>query len=152
MERMMETTLQSLFSFPPRNFGSNSSPSLRLWRKQSATAEKSQVRQILAPQPVGEKDLVGTIFSYRHDWGELSGNWNLFLDWDAINARSCVFVSIAEGSAGGPNVGKFIGEAKSSLFDVAPADGRIAMRVHIDGETPIRLYADYLVINASEGG
>jgi hypothetical protein len=145
---MMETTLHSLFSIPPRNFGSTSSPSVRLWRQQSATADKSGVRQILAPQPVAGKDLVGTIFSYRHDWGALSGSWTLFLDWDAINARSCVFVSLARGTVGGPNVGKLIGEANSSVFDVAPADGEIAVRVRIDGEIPIRLCADYLVINA----
>lgn len=148
----METTLQSLFSIPPRNFGSDSMLSFRPWRKQAASAEKAEVCQVLASQPVGGKDLVGTAFSYRHDWGNLSGSWSLFLDWDAINARSCVFVSIAEGSAGGPDVGKFIGEAKSSLFDVAPTDGGIGMRVHIDGSTPIRLYADYLVINAEAIG
>jgi hypothetical protein len=143
----METMLRSLFSIPPRNFGSKSASSLRPWRKRAASAEKSEVCQILAPQPVAGK-VGGTIFSYRHDWGELSGTWSLFLDWDAINAGSRVFVSLAANSAGGPDVGRPIGEAQSSLIDVAPTDGGIVMRVHIDGSVPIRLYADYLVTNA----
>jgi hypothetical protein len=144
---MMETTLQSLFSIPPRNFGSKSSSSFRLRRKQAASAKKSGVCQILAPLPVAGK-VGGSIFSYRHDWGALSGSWSLFLDWDAINARSGVFVSLAAGWAGGPDVGRLIGEAQASLFDVTPTDGGIDVRVNIDGSVPIQLYADYLVVNA----
>lgn len=142
----METTLQSLFSIPPRNFGSKSSSSFRLRRKQAASAKKSEARQILAPRPVAGK-VGGSIFSYRHDWGELSGSWSLFLEWDAINARSRVFVSLAAGWAGGPDVDRLIGEAQSRLFDVTPTDGGIDVRVHVDADNRIQLYVDYLVVN-----
>jgi hypothetical protein len=149
MEYIMETTLQSLLSVPPRNFGSSSSPSSRTLHERAASAERSEICQVIPLEGIGKPDPGGAMFSYRHDWGELSGSWRLFLVWDAADARSHVFVSIAESAAGGPDVGKLVGEVKSSLCDVAPTDGGIGMRVHIDGNTPIRLYADYLVINGS---
>ncbi|HVH03751.1 MAG TPA: hypothetical protein VM891_12550 [Amaricoccus sp.] len=93
------------------------------------------------------RDLAGSGFTYRHDWGDRNGSWKLFLNWNAINGRSRVFVAISEGAAGGPDAGKFIGAAKFSLFNVAPTNGGVDIWFNIDWSSPIRLYADYLVIN-----
>jgi hypothetical protein len=89
-------------------------------------------------------DFFGTGFTYRHDWGNVNGQWKLYLNWDAINANSMVFVAIGEGAPGG---GKFIGDAKFSLYNVAPANGGVGIWVNIEYSYPIRLYVDYFVVN-----
>jgi hypothetical protein len=92
----------------------------------------------------GAMSLSGTGFTYRHDWGNRNGQWTLNLNWGAINANSRVFVAIGEGAPGG---GKFIGAARYTLHNVAPANGRVSIWVNIEWSYPIRLYVDYLVVN-----
>ncbi|WP_245613226.1 hypothetical protein [Skermanella stibiiresistens] len=89
-------------------------------------------------------DLSGTGFTYRHDWGDRNHGQRLTLNWGAITANSRVFVSIGEGAPGG---GKFLGSAKYTLFNVAPANGSVGIWLDIDWNSPIRLSVDYLVIN-----
>lgn len=144
----MEPTGISYFSIPPRNFDLVSSRRSESWSDLVAPADESDVRRFVAPQDAARTDLAGSGFSYRHDWGYLAGRCHLFLRWDAIEAKSRVFVSVAEGFAGGPDAGKFIGMANFRLFDVAPTMGGIGIRVQVDSDGPIRLLADYLVINA----
>ncbi|MBF2065959.1 MAG: hypothetical protein IGS39_16290 [Calothrix sp. C42_A2020_038] len=104
-----------------------------------------EVRQLLPSLgDISTQELIGTGFTYRHDWGDRKGQWTLNLNWGAVNRNSRVFVAIGEGAPGG---GKFIGSAKYTLHNVAPQDGRVSIWVNIEWGEPIRLYVDYLVIN-----
>lgn len=137
--------LHSSFSAPTSMLGGSSSLITGPWAEQSAVADEASIVQFM--QGVSPQDLAGRGFTYRHDWGDRNGSWKLFLNWSAINARSRVFVAISEGAAGGPDAGKFIGAAKYTLFNVAPTNGGVDIWLHIDWSSPIRLYADYLVVN-----
>jgi hypothetical protein len=90
------------------------------------------------------QELIGTGVSYRHDWGNFKGQVILPLNWGFINKNTRVFVSIAEGAAGG---GKFIGGARFTVHNVAPRDGGVNVWVNIEWHEPLRLYVDYLAIN-----
>lgn len=139
--------LQSTISMPPSRIQGSSSLLTGPWLEATNSADESLVHQFLKAEGVRPEELIGTGFTYRHDWGNFNHAWILTLNWSAVNARSRVFVAIAEGAAGGPDGGKFIGAAKFSLFNVAPSDGQVAIWVDIDWGNPIRLYVDYLVIN-----
>ncbi len=90
------------------------------------------------------QELFGTGYVYRHDWGNRNGQHILNLNWNLITANSLVFVAIGEGA---PGEGKFIGNARYTLHNVAPHNGRVTIWVNIEWSAPIRLYVDYLVIN-----
>ncbi|MFC5460294.1 hypothetical protein [Massilia niabensis] len=108
--------------------------------------QQAAVRPLFAaasPQP----ELSGTGVTYRHDWGLRRGDWVLRLNWGDINPRSQVFVSIGEGAPGGADAGKFIGTARYTVHNVAPRAGGVDIRVNIEWEADISLYADYLVMN-----
>ena len=115
-----------------------------------AEMETQEVKAEQVIQLLGSKDglstqeLSGSGFTYRHDWGDRKGQWTLNLNWGVINRNSRVFVAIGEGASGG---GKFIGNARFTLHNVAPQDGRVSIWVNIEWGEPIRLYVDYLVIN-----
>jgi len=93
------------------------------------------------------QNLAGLISSLRWDWGNLRGGNILRLNWGAVTTRTAVFVAIAEGVAGGPTAGKFIGSAKFTLFNVAPRAGGVDIWVDIDWSSNIRIYVDYLVVS-----
>jgi hypothetical protein len=112
----------------------------------SQEAEQGAVRSLLgarSPDPA----LSGTGFSYRHNWGPRRGAWTLRLNWGSVTPRSRVLVSIAEGAAGGPDNGKFIGAARYTLHNVAPRAGGVDIWVNIEWSSDILLYVDYLVVN-----
>ena len=114
----------------------------------SQAAEQTAVRPLLrvgAASP--EPELSGTGFTYRHNWGPRRGQWTLRLNWGAVNPRSRVLVSIAEGAAGGPDNGKFIGAARYTLHNVAPRAGGVDIWINIEWSSDILLYVDYLVVN-----
>jgi hypothetical protein len=144
----METTAHSYFSIPPRNFGSASSRRSEAWSVHIAPADQAAVRRFLTAQDAARADLAGSGFSYRHDWGLLAGRCRLLLEWDAIAATSRVFLSLAERFEGGPDAEKHAGTANFRLFDVVPRAGGIGVRLHVEGDSPLRLVADYLVISA----
>lgn len=116
--------------------------------EETQVAKKGEMRALLkhtgelTPQDVG-----GTAFTYRHDWGNKHGAWKLNLNLAGANPASRVFVAIGEGAAGGPDAGKFVGDAKFTLMNVAPRAGGVDIWVNIDWGSDIRIYADYLVIN-----
>jgi hypothetical protein len=83
----------------------------------------------------------------RFDWGDRRGEWKLRLNWPGVRAGQKAFVSIAEGAPGGPGAGKFLGAAKYHLFNVAPRPGGVDIWINIEWSSPIRLYADYLVVD-----
>lgn len=98
------------------------------------------------------QNAAGIISSARYDWGNKHGNWLLKLDWDSVSPRTAVFVAIGEGAAGGPIAGKFLGSAKYTLFNVAPRAGGVDIRINIDWDSDIRIYADYLVVSLDAFG
>lgn len=64
----------------------------------------------------------GSCYALRHDWGNVpNGVKNLLLDITSrnLNGTSLVFVSVGEGS----NAGKALGDARFTLYDVAPRSG-----------------------------
>jgi hypothetical protein len=92
----------------------------------------------------GAQQLIGTGFTYRHDWGDLRGQLILNLSWGAITRNSRVFVAIGECDPGG---GKFIGGARYTLYNVAPNDGVVSIWINVEWGSPIRVCVDYLVVN-----
>lgn len=92
----------------------------------------------------GERALAGNGFTYRHDWGDLNGQWNLYLNWGDIKCNSRVFVAIGEGAPGNC---KHMGAARYTLHNVCPKDGQVSIWVNIEWGSPIRLYVDYFVVN-----
>jgi hypothetical protein len=98
-----------------------------------------------APEELTAQTLAGNGFTYRHNWGLRNGFWTLNLTSQAFAADSRVLVSIGEGPTG--NGGKFIGAARYLVYNVAPENGLIAIRVHIDWPQAIGLVVDYLVVN-----
>lgn len=111
--------------------------------------KKNEVRQLLkGGDGASPAELAGSGFTYRHDWGNLRGQQTLRLNWASVNARSRVFVAIGEGAAGGPDGGKFIGSARYTLHNVAPRAGGVDIWVNIEWSSNIRIYVDYLVVNA----
>lgn len=86
----------------------------------------------------------GAMYSYRHDWGDHHNFRDLNLRWNVITNRTTVFVSIGEGLAGG---GKLLGAAKYLLYNVAPENGLVRIRLHIEWGSPLRTLVDYLVVN-----
>jgi len=95
---------------------------------------------------IGTQELSGTGLSYRHDWGNFNGSRIYRLNWGFVTPATRVFVSVAEGAAGGPAGGKFIGSARYTLHNVAPRAGGVDIWVNIEWGGPIRLYVDYLAI------
>jgi hypothetical protein len=144
----METNLHALLSVPPRNFSLRSAQRPRRWSSRVALADAAKVSRF-GPQPKGSSELDDAAISYRHDWGDLDTSASLFLEWDSIDPSSRVFVSLMEFS-GGCDAGNATSSAKCSLFDVVPQDGGIGIRVNVEGGRPVRLLANYLVINARE--
>jgi hypothetical protein len=91
--------------------------------------------------------LFGNGYRYRHNWGNRKGQHILPLNWGLITPQSLVFVAIGEGAAGGIGNGKFIGQARYTLHNVAPQNGVISIWVNIEWPNPIPLYVDYFVFN-----
>jgi hypothetical protein len=143
----MQTSLHALFSMPPRNFSAPPSRRSGMWSERVALAESDNIRRFLAKDQ-GRNGHDASALSYRHDWGDVDANATLFLEWDSIGPTSQIFVSIAEGSADGSRYGEEPGMTKCSLSEVAQKDGGIGIRVNVEGRRPVRLYANYLVINA----
>jgi len=88
------------------------------------------------------RGLAGNGFVYRHDWGARNGLWTLSLTSHLFRAASQVFVWISEGPT--PNGGKFMGDL---VYNVAPENGVVAIRVNIEWPTSIGLVVDYLVVD-----
>jgi hypothetical protein len=113
--------------------------------EEAQEVKEQEVRQLFRTAAgITPQDLIGTGFTYRHDWGDKNGQWKLNLNWGSVNANSRVFVAIGEGAPGG---GKFIGGARYTLYNVAPANGVVSIWLNIEWSSPIRLSVDYLVIN-----
>lgn len=106
---------------------------------QSAARPDAETQTGAAPQTI-----YGNGYTYRHFWGYKNGWWVLTLTDPSITANSRVFVSIGETHSNG---GKFVGAAHYTVHNVAPNNGSVTIRVHIDWDNPIPLTADYLVIN-----
>jgi hypothetical protein len=87
----------------------------------------------------------GTLYgyTYRHDWGFRNGQWKLTLNWCAISPSSKVYVSISEAdSVGNP----FVGNARYTVHNVAPASCSVTTWVNVEWGSPIRLIANYTVL------
>jgi hypothetical protein len=109
-------------------------------------AKQTGVRQILGAASL-QPELAGAGFTYRHNWGGRRGQNVLRLNWSAVNAQSRILVSIGEGTAAGPDAGKFIGSARYTVHNVAPRAGGVDIWVNIEWSSDILLYVDYLVVN-----
>lgn len=108
--------------------------------------DKEAVRQVMAAG-MPEPELSGTGFTYRHNWGPRRGQWTLRLNWGSVNPRSRILVSIGEGTAAGPDAGKFLGSARYTVHNVAPRAGGVDIWVNIEWGADILLFADYMVVN-----
>lgn len=90
-------------------------------------------------------------FTYRHEWGDKNGWWVLTLRDSRIRPSSNVFISLSEvepiASTTHPIPNPFIGSARFSVYNVAPSDGAVAIRVHIDWPNPLPVQVSYLIIN-----
>lgn len=121
---------------------------LRPFIEDSQSADARAAQSLFGPSgDFAPQDLIGTGFSYRHDWGNKRGQHVLRLNWGSVNQRSRVFVAIGEGAAGGPDGGKFMGAARFTVHNVVPRAGGVDIWVNIEWGSDLRIYADYLVVN-----
>jgi hypothetical protein len=113
-------------------------------REATQEVHEEDVHGLFQTGGISAQNLAGTGFTYRHDWGYRNGQWRLHLNWCALNRNSRVFVEIGECDAAG---GKFIGGARYTVHNVAPNHCVVSSWVNIEWGSPIRVCADYLVIN-----
>ncbi|MET9295478.1 hypothetical protein [Streptomyces sp. NPDC003077] len=114
---------------------------------EEAKLEESQLHVIGERQPEGvtAQDLQGFGYTYRHNWGLRNGWWVLNLTSNSFTANTRAFVAISEGPTG--SGGKFIGNARYSVYNVAPDNGVVSIRVFVDWPQPIGLVVDYFFVN-----
>ncbi len=111
----------------------------------SRTAKKEDRKELLKPTGPGKpKELYGTGYTERIDWGNKHGQWRLTLWDDWINCNSQVFVSATEWDQNGCG---FVGDARYTVHNIAPFNGGVTVRVNIEWGSDIRVRLDYLVIN-----
>lgn len=119
-------------------------------RQVSRTVDPTKVRKLFSSttQTTGgaitQSSFQGDGFTYRADFGNWNGDGIFTLNWSPINRNSRVFVSIGECDPAG---GKFIGGAKYTLYNVAPNNGSVQFWANIGWSYPIRVCADYLIVN-----
>lgn len=101
--------------------------------EERATVNLAEVQQLDARAEA----ITGPLL-YRHDWGLGNGRRKLLLNWEGLSRNNQVYVSIHEGN--------FVGDAVYTVHNVAPRDGGVDIRVNVDWGSPIRLFADYLVM------
>jgi len=105
------------------------------FQEASAQAEDAQVIRV---------EGVSNQFAIRYDFGNWRGWLNCNFSWGVINRNSVVLISATE--AGQEGVA-FVGDAVYTVHNVAPYDGGVHFRVHIDWSTPIRFVVMILVVN-----
>ena len=116
--------------------------------QENQEANLEEVGQLgMSQDEVSPAAFFGNGYRYRHDWSNLKGQQILPLNWGLITPNSLVFVAIGEGAVGGPAAGKFIGNARYTVHNVAPQNGLVKVWVNIEWPNPIRLYVDYFVFN-----
>ncbi|MGE3310663.1 MAG: hypothetical protein AB7O66_11895, partial [Limisphaerales bacterium] len=103
----------------------------------SADVTEGAVASLLGGSPGGA--LAGDGITYRHHWGNRSGQWKLRLNWGSIQPDSRVFVSISECG--------HMGAARYTVHNVVPSAGGVTVWVNIEWGSPIPLCVDYLVVN-----
>ncbi|WP_433334581.1 hypothetical protein [Spirillospora sp. CA-294931] len=88
------------------------------------------------------------LIRYRHDWGNWKGLLIMRLNmWHDIRPDTVMMVSASEGLVGGDTVaGKFVGNAKYTVHNVATRSGGVDIRVEIAWDNPINLQTDYLAV------
>lgn len=109
-----------------------------------AKLEESEIRAIGQAGKVSPQDLSGSGYTYRHDWGAWNGFVRFNLTSATFTANTRVFASVSEPTGGG---GKFIGSARYLVYNVAPDNGVISVRVHIDWGSPLGVPIDYFIVN-----
>ncbi|MEV0619297.1 hypothetical protein AB0I81_38685 [Nonomuraea sp. NPDC050404] len=112
-----------------------------------ATLDEASITMLGAAKPPGitTKDLSGIGFTYRHNWGARNGFWRLRLNTTSVGPNTRVFVAASEGPTA--DGGKLVGDAKYLVYNVAPENGAVTIRVHVDWTSPIGLVVDYLIVN-----
>jgi hypothetical protein len=128
---------------------------------QDDTAQLDPSKLSLFPGPSAARDQAGAgldspsllypDFTYRHDWGLRNGWWNLTLTDSRIRKTSNVFVSASEVSdivsTVDPIPTPFVGSARYLVYNVAPRNGAVTVRIYIDWSTPVSTQLSYMVLN-----
>jgi len=90
-------------------------------------------------------------FTYRHHWGWKNGWWILTLTDSRIRKTSNVVVSASEVSdivsTVDPVPQPFVGAARYQVYNVAPANGSVTIRLFIDWPSALGTEVSYLVLN-----
>ena len=113
--------------------------------EQSVTGSPAQQRNDgMARSGEASPTALGTgSYTYRHDWGYKNGWWVLTLNDSRITANSRVYVSLSEVGTFGS---RFVGAARYSVYNIAPRNGAVTIRIFVDWGSPLHTAVDYLVV------
>jgi hypothetical protein len=71
-------------------------------------------------------------------------NQKLTISWPGLTPRHRVFASVTEvGASDRPHVG----DARMSVYNVAPAEDYVVVWVDVDWDTPLRVFVDLLTVD-----
>jgi hypothetical protein len=112
------------------------------------TLKLAELRSLLWPTSTESREVTadaisGNGFAARINWGPRLGLVVLTINGNFITNKTIVYVAAGEGTGGG---GKFMGDARYTVHNIAPDTGKVAVRFEISWPTPINLTADYLFI------
>jgi hypothetical protein len=119
----------------------------------NAQVDQRQVKLLFGnAAELRQDDLTAPDFTYRQIWpNPMNGWWRLTLNSPDIRSSSNVYVSVSEldpiVTSQDPVPKPMMGDAHFLVYNVAPRNGAVEIRLFIDWPTPLLTQVSYLVVN-----